>query len=156
MASLAYQINSSNQVCGIYLDDSSVSHGYYRDSDGTIHGPIDPVGSTGTLIFGNNDSNWMVGSYSDSGGLSHGLLFIPPNRYITYDYPGSTFTLLNGINAQGQIVGRYLDTNGIVHGIIARVVRSATDQSTPGVTPQRLSSPAGPPRQRSQVIDPAF
>jgi hypothetical protein len=103
-----------------------------------------------------NDSNWMVGRYNDSGGLTHGLLFIPPNRYITYDYPGSTFTSLNGINAQGLIVGRYLDASGIEHGIIARVGRTATDQSPPGVTPQRQSSQAGPPPPRSQVIDPAF
>ena len=155
-ASLAYQINSSNQVCGYYLDGSSVPHGYFRDSDGTIHGPIDPAGSTGTVIFGNNDSNWMVGRYVDSGGLTHGLLFIPPNRYITYDYPGSTFTSLNGINEQGQIVGRYQDTSGIGHGIMARVVRTAEDQSMPGVTPQRQSSQAGPLPSRSQVEEPAF
>jgi hypothetical protein len=98
----------------------------------------------------------MVGRYEDSGGLTHGLLFIPPNRYVTYDFPGSTFTSLNGINAQGKIVGRYRDTNFIEHGIIARVVRSATDQSTPGVTPQRQSSQAGPLPSRSQVEVPAF
>jgi hypothetical protein len=155
-ASIAYQINSSNQVCGYFVDGSSVYHGYYRDSDGAIYAPIDFAGSTGTLIIGNNDNNWMVGRYSDSGGLTHGLLFIPPNRYITYDYPGSTLTSLNGINAQGKIVGRYQDTSGISHGIIARVVRSATDQSTPGVTPQRQSSQAGPPPSRSQVEEPAF
>jgi hypothetical protein len=155
--SLAEQINSSNQVCGFFDDSSFVSHGYFRDSDGTIYAPIDPAGSTGTLIFGNNDSNWMVGRYSDSGGLTHGLLFIPPNRYITYDYPGSTFTSLNGINVQGIIVGRYLDpSSGIEHGIIARVVRSAADQSTPGVTPQRQSSQAGPLPSRSQVVEPEF
>src|SRR2546430_17200959 len=68
-ASLAEQINSSNQVCGFFDDRSFVSHGYFRDSDGTIYGSIDPAGSTGTIIFGNNDSNWMVGRYSDSGGL---------------------------------------------------------------------------------------
>ena len=100
----------------------------------------------------------MVGRYSDSGGLTHGLLFIPPNRYITYDYPGSTFTSLNGINVQGIIVGRYLDpSSGIEHGIIARVVRSAADQSTPGVTPQRQSSQPGPLPSRSQeVVEPDF
>jgi len=156
-ASLAYQINSSDQVCGYFIDGSSVPHGYFLD-DGEIFGPIDPAGSTGTIIFGNNDSNWMVGRYSDSGGLTHGLLFIPPNRYITYDYPGSTFTSLNGINEDGYIVGRYQDTSGIGHGIIARVVRSdsAADQSTPGVTPQRQSSQAGPLPSRSQVEEPAF
>ena len=152
-ASLAEQINSSNQVCGFFNDSSFVSHGYFRDSDGTIYAPIDPAGSTGTIIFGNNDSNWMVGRYSDSGGLTHGLLFIPPNRYITYDYPGSTFTSLNGINAQGIVAGRYLDpSSGIEHGIIARVVRTAADQSTQGVTPQKQSSQAGPLPSRSQVV----
>jgi len=152
--SLAEQINSSNQVCGFFDDSSFVPHGYFRDSDGTIYAPIDPAGSSGTLIFGNNDSNWMVGRYSDSGGVTHGLLFIPPNRYITYDYPGSTFTSLNGINTQGKIAGRYLDASGIEHGIIARVVRSAADQSMPGVTPQRQSSQAGPLPTSSQVVEP--
>ena len=154
--SLAYQINSSNQACGYFGDVNGVVHGYFRDSDGTIHDPIDPAGSTGTVILGNNDSNWMVGRYSDSGGLTHGLLFIPPNKYITYDYPGSTFTSLNGINEQGQIVGRYQDSSGIGHGIIAQVVRTAADQSTQGVTPQRQSSQAGPLPSRSQVVEPAF
>jgi hypothetical protein len=150
-ASVAEQINSSNQVCGFFDTGSFIAHGFYRDSDGALYAPIDPAGSTGTIIFGNNDSNWMVGRYSDSGGLTHGLLFIPPNKYITYDYPGSTFTSLNGINVQGQISGRYVDTSGIAHGIIARVVRSPTDQSTPGVTPQRQSSQVGPLPSMSQV-----
>src|SRR5262245_32498928 len=56
-ASLAEQINSSNQVCGFFTDGSFVNHGYFRDSDGTIYAPIDPAGSTATIIFGNNDSN---------------------------------------------------------------------------------------------------
>ena len=156
-ASLAEQINSSNQVCGFFSDGSFVDHGYFRDSDGTIYAPIDPAGSTETMIFGNNDSNWMVGRYTDSGGLTHGLLFIPPNRYITYDYPGSTFTSLNGINVQGIIAGRYLDpSSGIEHGIIARVVRTAADQSTPGVTPQKQSSQAWPLLSRSQLVEPDF
>jgi hypothetical protein len=157
IASVACQINSSNQVCGYFIDGSFFhNHGYFRDSDGAIYAPIDFPGSTLTVIVGNNDSNWMVGRYDDSGGLTHGLLFIPPNKYITYDYPGSTSTTLTGINAQGQIVGWYLDASGIEHGILARVVRSATDQSTPGVTPQRQSSQAGPPPSRSQVEEPAL
>ena len=151
-----YQINSSDQVCGYFVDGSSVSHGYYRNRDGAIYAPIDPAGSIGTIIFGNNDRNWMVGRYDDSSGLTHGLLFIPPNRYITYDPPGSTFTSLNGINAQGQIVGRYEDADGIQHGIIARVVRTAADQSTPGVTLQRQSSQARPLPSRWQVEEPAL
>jgi hypothetical protein len=157
IATFAYQINSSNQVCGYYvLRGAHGNHGYYRNSDGTIYAPIDPAGSKGTIIFGNNDSNWMVGRYDDSRGLTHGLLYIPPNTYITYDPPGSTFTSLNGINAQGEIVGRYEDASGIQHGIIARIVQGGADQSTPGVTPQREASQASPLPSRSQVEEPAF
>ena len=137
-------------------DVNGVVHGYFRESDGEIFAPIDPAGSTGTVIFGINDSDWMVGRYDDSFGLTHGLLFIPPNRYVTYDFPGSTFTSLNGINQAGEIVGRYLDDGGIEHGIILRVVSTAADQSTQGVTPQRQSSQAGSLPSRSQVEEPAF
>jgi hypothetical protein len=50
-ATLAYQLNATNQSCGYYIDSSGVvTHGYWRDSDGTIHSPIDPVGSTGTIL----------------------------------------------------------------------------------------------------------
>ncbi len=154
--SLAYGINSSNEVGGYFADVNGVVHGYFRESDGEIFAPIDPAGSTGTVIFGINDSDWMVGRYDDSFGLTHGLLFIPPNRYVTYDFPGSTFTSLNGINQAGEIVGRYLDDGGIEHGIILRVVSTAADQSTQGVTPQRQSSQAGSLPSRSQVEEPAF
>jgi hypothetical protein len=100
--------------------DSSTYHGYWRDSDGTLHFPVDPPGSVETELFGNNDSNWMVGRYRDGTG-THGLFFVPPNRFFTFDYPGSTFTSLNGINVQALICGRYVDASGIAHGILARV-----------------------------------
>jgi len=117
----AYQLNSLNQLEGDYIDTSEVLHGYWRDSNGALHFPIDPPGSTGTSLFGNNDSNWMVGSYVDRAGTTHGLFFVPPNRFLTFDYPGSTFTSLNGINTQGFICGLYTDASGIDHGILARV-----------------------------------
>jgi hypothetical protein len=66
----AYQLNSSNQVEGYYIDGSGIFHGYWRDSDGTLHFPIDPPGSVETELFGNNDSNWMVGRYRDSSGVA--------------------------------------------------------------------------------------
>src|SRR4029450_11016212 len=34
-ATLAYSINSSNQVAGYYVDIAGVTHGYLRASDGT-------------------------------------------------------------------------------------------------------------------------
>src|SRR6266576_5675346 len=98
-ATLAYSLNANNQSCGYYIDSSGVTtHGFWRDSDGTIHAPIDPVGSTGTVLFGNNDKNQMVGRYTDATGATHGILFMPPDRFVVFDFPGATFTSLNGIN----------------------------------------------------------
>jgi hypothetical protein len=125
-ATLAYQINSFNQVCGYYNDANVISHGWWMDSDGTLHAPVDPAGSTTTIIFGNNDSNLMVGRYISADGATHAIVFQPPRRFIVYDFPGATFTSFNGINRSNQITGRYTDpATGIDHGILAHLVRSA-------------------------------
>jgi hypothetical protein len=117
----AYEINNSEELTVGYYIDGVVLHGYYRDSAGALHFPIDPTGSTTTVLFGLNDKNWVVGRYADSGGATHGLFFIPPNQFATFDYPGSTFTSLNGINDKGIICGRYVDASGIAHGFLARI-----------------------------------
>jgi uncharacterized membrane protein len=121
-ATLAYEINDSKQLTvGYYVDASGILHGYYRDADGTLHFPIDPSGSTATILFGDNNRNFVVGRYTDASGVTHGLFFVPPDNFFTFDYPGSTFTSLNGISSQGFICGRYVDASGIAHGFIARV-----------------------------------
>jgi len=127
---LAYQLNNSKQlVVGYYIDGSGILHGYYRDANGALHFPIDPPGSVGTVLFGDNNRNWVVGRYADSAGVTHGLFFVPPNNFFTFDFPGSTFTSLNGISSQGNICGRYVDASGIAHGFLARV------RGTPPTTP---------------------
>jgi hypothetical protein len=153
-ATLAYQLNRTNQSCGYYIDSSGVTHGFFRNSDGTLHGPIDPVGSTGTILFGNNDRNLMVGRYSDATGATHGILFVPPNRFVVYDFPGATFTSLNGINRQGRIVGRYTDPNTLIdHGIVAQVVRTGTGITLPLAPP---SAPTQAMAQRPVATAPAY
>src|SRR5437762_551927 len=122
LLTLAYEINNSDQlVVGYYIDSSGIPHGYFRDAHGALHFPIDPSGSTATILFGLNDKNWVVGRYADSSGATHGLFFVLPNQFATFDYPGSTFTSLNGINDQGLICGSYVDASGIANGILARV-----------------------------------
>ncbi|HEY2712792.1 MAG TPA: hypothetical protein VGI60_09785 [Chthoniobacterales bacterium] len=153
-ASLAYQINSTNTSCGYYIDaDGVTTHGYFRTPNGTIHGGIDPAGSTGTIVFGNNDANWIVGRYADAGGLTHGFLFIPPNRFVLYDFPGSTFTSLNGINRDNTITGRYTDSAGFDHGIIAQVTRGAGSVELPLATGS-AAAPALP--LRAADANPAY
>src|SRR6266496_4900329 len=139
---LAYEINNSKQlVVGYYIDGSGIPHGYYRDANGALHFPIDPSGSTTTILFGDNDRNWVVGRYVDSSGVTHGLFFTAPNNFFTFDYPGSTFTSLNGINAQGFICGRYGDASGIAHGFIARV-RGTPPTKEAGTEKKANHSPA--------------
>ena len=153
-ATLAYQLNAMSQSCGYYVDaDGVTTHGYWRDSDGTIHSPIDPVGSTSTILFGNNNTNQMVGRYVDAALATHGILFNPSNNtFVVYDFPGSTFTSLNGINKRGQIVGRYVDSGGIAHGILLQVVRSSAGVTLPLAPP---SAPAQASPQRAVVTMPA-
>jgi len=126
---LAYDITDSKRlVVGYYIDASGIPHGYYRDANGALHFPIDPPGSTQTILFGDNNRNWVVGRYADAAGVTHGLFFVPPDSFFTFDFPGSTFTSLNGISNQGNITGRYVDASG-THGFIARV------RGTPPTTP---------------------
>jgi len=142
LSTFAYETNNSNQlVVGYYIDSSGVLHGYFRDANGALHFPIDPTGSTGTVLFGLNDKNWVVGRYGDSSGATHGLFFIAPNQFATFDYPGSTFTSLNGINDKGVICGRYVDASGIAHGFLARV-RGIPPTNAAGPEMKAFASPS--------------
>ena len=89
-STLAYQINNSNRlVVGYYIDASGIVHGYYRDANGALHFPVDPSGSTATVLFGDNNRNWVVGRYTDSSGVTHGLFFVPPDRFLHFRFsPG--------------------------------------------------------------------
>ena len=165
-ATLAYSLNANNQSCGYYIDSSGVTtHGFWRDRDGTIYAPIDPVGSTSTILFGNtvlrhnkhrrHDLNLMVGRYTDAAGATHGILFSPAHGFVVYDFPGATFTSLNGINERGVVVGRYTDpSTGIDHGILARVSWSGrAGVMLPLALP---SAPAQASPERAVVTEPAY
>ncbi len=155
-ATLAYQINTTNTSCGYYIDGTDgLTHGYYRDPDGTIHAPIDPVGSTGTILFGNNDRNLIVGRYSDSAGATHAIVFLPPNRFLVYDFPGATFTSFNGINRANTITGRYTDpSTAIDHGIIVQLVRSGAGGVMLPLAPPSAPAQAAP--QQAVQVAPAY
>jgi len=133
-ATFAYQLNSTNQIIGYYIDSNGMKHGYTRDSAGVLTYPIDVPGATETLLLGNNDSNWGVGRYTDTLGVTHGLFYFTPDDILTFDYPGATSTSLNGINKDGLICGYYGDAAGLSHGFVARV--NLTNSSKPNINPQ--------------------
>lgn len=152
-ASLAYSINSSNQVTGYYIDAAGVTHGYLRASDGTLTFPVDPVGSTGTILFANNDPNWVVGRYTDSSGITHGLFFKTPDNIMTFDFPGASgFTSLNGINQNGYVSGRYLDSAGIAHGFLGVIDPNGTAQPEQSKSPVKPVKPAYPVRLGAPAV----
>jgi len=156
-ATLAYQINATNTSCGYYIDaDGVTTHGYYRDANGTIHSPIDPAGSTGTIVFGNNDKNFIVGRYADAGGTTHGFLFVPKgSHFLLYDQPGATFTSLNGINKNNLITGRYTDpSTGLDHGIIAQLVTGGASVMLPKASGSEQVRAL--PQQHAASANPAY
>ena len=117
----AFSINNSNEISGDYLDNDSITHGFFRDASGTLTFPIDPPGAVATFPFGINDKGMIVGRYTDGAGTDHGFILKMPNSFVSFDYPGATFTSLNGINNQGIVCGRYDDGSGILHGFIGRI-----------------------------------
>ena len=47
----SYQLNVTNQFVGYYADSAGVTHGFYQDDSGLVQFPVDPPGSTGTILF---------------------------------------------------------------------------------------------------------
>ncbi len=120
-----HKINNLNQLVGYYDDlASGNAYGYFTGRNGKLKYPVAPPDSVTTFLYGINDRGWMVGNYNTQTGhnrISHGLLFLPPDQYVTFDYGNSP--VLFGINRAGYICGFYQD--GITtHGLLARVRRS--------------------------------
>jgi hypothetical protein len=122
--SFAYAINRLRQITGGYQKGGQI-HGWWQDSDGTVHAPFDPPHSKATLPFGVNDQGWVVGRFfrNQQEQREQGFLFrLGTDRFLVFEYPGAVFTSLNGINNDGLICGRYDDGSGLVHGFLAQVV----------------------------------
>jgi len=126
--SFAYAINRSRQITGGYQYHGAI-HGWWQDSDGTVHAPFDPPGSLQTLPFGINDKGLVVGRFFERG-TGRAFLFKPATgQFFIYDYPGAVFTSFAGINNDGLICGRYDDGSGIFHGFLAQVVTQSMTRS---------------------------
>jgi len=124
----AYQLNGLNQFVGYYTDAATVNHGFFSGNSGKLRFPVDPQGSTGTILFGLNDRGWFVGRFSDSSGVTHAVLFVSGNKAFAFDFPGSSFTSFNGINQRNYICGRYVDDAGIEHGILVHARQTTGDE----------------------------
>ena len=105
-------INNLGQIVGYYLDpvNSALTHGFFRDADGTLIYPLDYPGSRTSALSGLNDKGQIVGSWDDFNFTQHGLFLILPNRFLSYDSPGG-YTVFHGINNHRTISG-WTDDSG--------------------------------------------
>jgi len=120
--SAAIGINNINEVVGSYTDNTGITHGYLRGSDGNITAPIDVAGATTTELRSINDNDVIVGRYYDSAGHQYGFALLLPDTFIVFNYTGASKTALNGVNDYNLMTGYYTDATTLVtHGVVARL-----------------------------------
>src|SRR5690606_19383112 len=103
-----------------YYDTVSRTHGFVRDSGGTIT-VFDPPSSVATSVTGINAGGAIVGNYGDGSGSGwHGFVRANDGTFTEFDVPGNlgSNTYATSINAKGAIAGYYQDTNYSFHGFL--------------------------------------
>jgi uncharacterized membrane protein len=119
----AQAINDSNQIVGVFADNSTLHEQGFLFSAGEFT-PINGPNSSTTQAQGINDEGKVVGGYGVGmptgvpGAGEHAFLY-SKGRLTTIDVPGAVGTFANGINDFGKIVGSYDDSAGQPHGFVA-------------------------------------
>jgi hypothetical protein len=114
-ATFASGINDKGQITGSYDDAAQVTHGYFRDSDGTLTLFDDPdadeSGINGTSPVAINNNGEIAGVYNDknTGGRR---VFVRDQfgNFTNFDPVSGGVELIDSIaiNSSGEISGRYL------------------------------------------------
>lgn len=107
---LAYGINASGQVAGVFYNAQG-AHGFVYNGQDYV--TLDaPKATDGTFAYGINAKGQVVGNYVDGTG-KHGFIYTH-GVYTTLDNPDGWDTNATGINNQGQVVGNFrIGTTGI-------------------------------------------
>jgi len=123
-------MNDSDSV-GYYNDSLGASHGYKRNSKGTITFVNYPGASTaaaslpcggtggGTVLAGISDRGDISGFYWDASNNEHGLSLSGGGSLQSFDYPGAFQTAAGGTNIYGTIAGYYLNSACTPTGFLA-------------------------------------
>jgi probable HAF family extracellular repeat protein len=111
-------INNSHEVCGFFIDQNSVNHGWLLNRGVFLQ--LDYPASTFTQALGLNNNGQVVGAYMDNAGLTHGFLYtVSSGQFASIDDPGGVgTTIVNGINDHADLVGFY-GTAPINRGFVA-------------------------------------
>jgi hypothetical protein len=95
-------INNGGDIVGWY-NTPDISSGFRLESDGTLHYPIRPPGSS-AILLGTNETRRSVGQTYD-GSAAHGLVYAGGRDFVAYDLPNTNFDELSGVNQHGFICG---------------------------------------------------
>jgi uncharacterized membrane protein len=132
----AVAINDKGQIAGSYDDAAQVTHGFFRNADGTYTLFDDPDASQalvqGTSPRAINDNGEIAGVYNDknTGGVR---AFVRDHfgNFTNFDpTPGLPLIDSIALNLSGEIVGRYVVPNGSF-GFIRQTSGSLVDFGVP-------------------------
>ncbi len=113
-------INNSLTTSGFYVDNNSVTHGFYRTSNGNFT-TVDFPGTPFNQLLSQNDLQQAAGYYSLSSGNT------TPDFPYVYDEVGGIFQVITipgavggaqatGINNSQEVCGFFIDANSVNHG----------------------------------------
>jgi uncharacterized membrane protein len=120
----AWDINGYGDTAGIYIDSSSVYHGFLRSRDHHVT-TFDPPGSVLTYVCEETclSDAGIAGFYYDKNNVEHAFLREPDGKITEFNAPGAGKAAGQGsqaasINADGTIAGEFTDSKNVVQGFV--------------------------------------
>lgn len=150
-ATFASGINDKGQITGSYDDAAQVTHGYFRDSDGTLilfdDPDVDESGINGTSPVAINNNGVIAGVYNDknTGGRR---VFVRDQfgNFTNFDPVSGGVDLIDSIaiNASGEISGRYLvdfssGSSGFIRDTAGNIVTYSVPHADGGTFPDAIN-----------------
>ena len=108
----AIGINDKGDVVGLYLDSSSVQHGYVKK--GTKYTSIDVTGDTSTEAWGINNSGQITVFALSSTGIYESFLYNGKTFKKVSDPNATTGTIARIVNNKGDVAGAYFNSSGTI------------------------------------------
>ncbi len=119
-------INNSQTTDGFYVDNSGITHGFFRTSNGefkTVDFPGPQIATSFNQLLSQNDYYEAAGYYSNS------INNTTPDIPYVYDEVGGVFHVITipgavggaqatGINNSGMVCGFFIDANNVNHGYL--------------------------------------
>lgn len=120
---IPFMVNAKGWIVGMSDEESGVTHGFIRKSNGHII-MVDSLDAgtgpgQGTVVNDININGVATGNYIDAEDVSHGFVRRADGTIQEFDVPGADGgTIPFSINADGTISGFIFDADGVPHGFV--------------------------------------